>query len=183
MGFGPGDTIRAQYGKRLRNAVLSSHREVAALPSNAGVTASRARCFSFLRIDVTLGADLEPYLMEINQDPYIPHQYTQEPMPTLVLRQMFEEYFSMVGVTPDRRPAIQPAEFREMVQFCLAEQCTAQEFLALQRMETERHQVVEFVPLFPAAGSAAEWSRMRKLLPDSQQGFDAKLERWFRRGS
>ena len=155
---------------------------MAALPFNAGVTASRARCFSFLRVDVTLGSDLEPYIMEINQDPYVPHEYTLEPMPMLILRQMFEEYFSMVGLTPDRRPAIQPAEFREMAEFCLAEKCTAQEFLALQRMETERHQVVDFVPLFPAVGSAAEWSRMRKLLPDSQRGFDAKLERWFNRG-
>lgn len=179
-------TIRTKYGERLRNAVLSSHRGVAEHPFNEGVTVSNARCFSLLRADITLGADLEPYIMEINQDPYIPHAYAQEPLVTLFQRELFMEYFSMVGVTPYRRPPIQPELFREMTAFCVDQMCTASEFLALQRMVAEQQQVVKFVPLFPTMDAAVptppvEWRRMRALLPDAQQGFDAKLERWFGR--
>jgi len=190
-GHGPNvcSTIKTKYAERLRNAVLSSHREVAEDPVNAGITSAGARCFSLLRADITLGADLEPYLMEINQDPYIPHAYSMEPRPTLFLRELFEEYFSMVGVTPYRRPPIQPATFREMTSFCVEQKCSASEFLALQRMVAEQQQVVKLVPVFPKMGLVggavltppAEWRRMRALLPDAQQGFDTKLEKWFHR--
>ena len=58
-----------------------------------------------------------------------------EALPTLILRGLFEEYYAMIGWLQNKRPAVTPVTFRKLTKFCLEQQCTAAQFISLQRME------------------------------------------------
>eukprot|EP00040_Diaphanoeca_grandis_P018339 m.96410 g.96410 ORF g.96410 m.96410 type:complete len:812 (+) comp26894_c0_seq1:160-2595(+) len=172
------ENLRKKYQEKIMRAVVASHTRVASHPMNRGITHSKARCFSLLRADITVDMNFEPHIMEINQDPYIPHTLKLEPLPTMVLREAFQELFAMLGVVAEWRATPSFTTFMKLTHFCDKHQCSGDEYLWLQRMEYEESQQFKFVRVFPSVGADVE--KLRGLLPDDQQSFDRLLHLWLK---
>ena len=99
------ERFRNSARTQLRNILVAANPGIAAHPVNDGIAKSGASCFSFLRADMTVAANGEAYVYEINEFPFANEKGT---VASRVQSGAYRDLFAMIGLD---RPAL-PAEER-----------------------------------------------------------------------